>query len=69
VHTRRRIGVRWTTAFTRCKFGNVRFLVLRFEWLTEWPTIGPLPQISHLLAIEAPSLSHPHLAIIHEPSG
>jgi hypothetical protein len=33
------------------RFGNQRLLVLLCAWETLLPTIGPLPQISHTLAM------------------
>ena len=40
-----------TTARTRCRFGYQRRFVLLLAWLTLWPVVGPLPQISHTRAI------------------
>src|SRR5205814_10274793 len=49
-----------TSARTRWRFGSVRFLVLLLAWLTWLPTRGPLPQRSHLNAIEdSPELKGP----------
>ena len=40
-----------------CKLGNQRRLVLLWAWLTLFPVAGPLPHISHFLAISADSLT------------
>jgi hypothetical protein len=39
-----------------CRLGRQIFLVLLLAWLTLFPKLGPLPQISHILDIVAPSV-------------
>lgn len=50
-HTRARRTPPPTRTFIECRFGRQRRFVLRWEWLTENPVDGPLPQTSHLAAI------------------
>src|SRR5205085_5883377 len=51
VQTRRCVRRPSTMAWTRCRLGSVRFLVLLLAWLTWFPVSGPLPHTSHLNAI------------------
>ena len=39
------------TARTRCRFGLKRLFVRLFAWLTRFPNMGPLSQISHRCAM------------------
>jgi hypothetical protein len=48
----------WTpsiTVFTRRRFGFHRRRVTLFAWLIVLPKLGFLPQISHAIAIDAPT--------------
>ena len=45
----------WYTIVRFVMFGKKRRLTACFEWLTLWPYIGLLPQISHRCAIPDPS--------------
>ncbi|MDX6225996.1 MAG: hypothetical protein QOE64_2372 [Frankiales bacterium] len=47
VQTLRRFGVRPISAFTVWMFGFHRRRVRRWEWDTDMPKPGPLPQTSH----------------------
>src|SRR2546421_8411561 len=51
VHTRARTTWLPTRTLPTCRLGRKRRLVRTLEWLTLCPYCGPLPQISHLLAM------------------
>ena len=46
-YTRRGAPLTSTSVF--CTLGSQRRLVLRFEWLTLWPKVAPLPHSSQRL--------------------
>ena len=57
-HTRIRLGLPFTSAFTACRFTFQRRFVTLCAWEMLLPNCGPLPQTSHTCAIlSAPNLS------------
>jgi hypothetical protein len=51
VQTLMLLTVPFLTALIFCRFGRQILLVLLLAWLTLFPKLGPLPQISHILDI------------------
>src|SRR5581483_2910051 len=57
VQTRSVLCVPSTTTWTRRRLGFQRRLVTLCAWLMLFPYLGPLPQMSQLIAIPTPRLS------------
>jgi hypothetical protein len=57
VHTRICLRAPDTSARTFFKLGFQRRLRVLFAWLITFPKCGPLPQISHFIAIFIPASS------------